>query len=209
MKARWHFDFVSPFSYLHLKLFGRIAAPLEIEYVPVLFAGLLKAAGSKGPAEIPAKRVQTYRYCTWLAREEAIPFRFPPRHPFNPLFALRLAIAAGATRETVERIFDAIWQEGRDPEDAATMKLMAERVGIVDYASAASAPEVKARLLENTSAASAAGIYGVPTFEIGGELFWGCDSLGMMNAFLRDPGYFREAEMARVSGLPVGTARKA
>src|SRR5690349_3273659 len=70
MKARWYFDFVSPFSYLHLKLFDRIAVPLEIEPVPVLFAGLLKSAGQKGPAEIPAKRVQTYRYCTWLAREE-------------------------------------------------------------------------------------------------------------------------------------------
>src|SRR5512146_708877 len=99
MKARWYFDFVSPFSYLHVNMFDRIAIPLEIEPVPVLFAGLLKAAGSKGPAEIPAKRTQTYRYCTWLARTEGIPFRFPPRHPFNPLFALRLAIARGVTLE--------------------------------------------------------------------------------------------------------------
>ena len=209
MNAKWYFDFISPYSYLHLKLFGRIAVPLEIEPVPVLFAGLLKAAGSKGPAEIPAKRVQTYRYCTWLARHEGIAFRFPPRHPFNPLFALRLAIARGVTLETVERIFDVIWKEGRDPEDAATMQSMAERIGIADAAAATSAPQVKARLQENTAAAVAAGIYGVPTFEIGGELFWGCDALGMMNDFLRDPGYFREAEMARVSALPAGATRKA
>lgn len=208
MKARWYFDFVSPFSYLHLKLFDRIAVPLEIEPVPVLFAGLLKSAGQKGPAEIPAKRVQTYRYCTWLARHEGIAFRFPPRHPFNPLFALRLAIVRGPTLDVVERIFDAIWQEGRDPEDARTQVLLAERVGVQDAATATSAAEVKAKLQENTAAAAARGLYGVPTFEIAREWFWGADSLRMMNDFLRDPGYFEEAEMARVSALPVGSERR-
>lgn len=209
MKARWYFDFVSPFSYLHLNMFDRIAIPLEIEPVPVLFAGLLKSAGSKGPAEIPAKRVQTYRYCTWLARQEGIAFSFPPRHPFNPLFALRLAIARGVTLETVRAIFDVIWKEGRDPEEPGTQAILAERVGLADAAAAVASPAVKQKLQETTAAAAALGIYGVPTFEIAGELFWGCDSLGMMNEFLRDPRYFEDAEMARVSALPVGTARRA
>jgi 2-hydroxychromene-2-carboxylate isomerase len=209
MKARWYFDFISPFSYLHLQMFDRIAVPLEIEPVPVLFAGLLKSAGSKGPAEIPAKRVQTYRYCTWLARQEGIPFRFPPRHPFNPLFALRLAIARGASFETIGDIFDAIWREGRDPEEPETQAILAERVRLPDAAQAVASPEVKAKLQENTARAAAMGLYGVPTFEIEGELFWGCDSLGLMNAFLRDPRYFEEPEMARVSALPVGSARRA
>jgi 2-hydroxychromene-2-carboxylate isomerase len=208
MKARWYFDFISPYSYLHLKHFDRIAVPLGIEPVPVLFAGLLQSAGQKGPAEIPAKRVQTYRYCTWLARREGIAFRFPPHHPFNPLFALRLAIAGGATLDVVERIFDVIWKEGRDPEDVQTQRLLGERLGVADFEAAVSASEVKARLRENTTAAAERGIYGVPTFEIAGELFWGVDALGMMNDFLRDPRLFEEPEMARVSALPVGTARR-
>ncbi len=208
MKARWYFDFISPFSYLHLRLFDRIEVPLEIEPVPVLFAGLLRSAGQKGPAEIPAKRVQTYRYCTWLARHEGIAFRFPPRHPFNPLFALRLAIARGPTLGVVQRIFDVVWKEGRDPEERETQAILAERLGVKDAAGATSAPDVKAKLQENTAAATARGLYGVPTFDIGGELFWGADSLGMMNEFLRDPRYFEEAEMARVSTLPVGAARR-
>jgi 2-hydroxychromene-2-carboxylate isomerase len=209
MKARWYFDFISPFSYLHVKLFDRIAVPLEIEPVPVLFAGLLKSAGQKGPAEIPAKRVQTYRYCTWLARHEGIAMRFPPRHPFNPLFALRLAIVRGPTLDVVHTIFDTIWKEGRDPEEPQTQAFLAERLGVEDAATATAAPEVKAKLQENTAAAVARGLYGVPTFDVGGELFWGADSLGMMNEFLRDPRYFEEAEMARVSTLPVGIARRA
>ena len=209
MKARWYFDFISPFSYLHLKLFDRIAAPLEIEPVPVLFAGLLKSAGQKGPAEIPAKRVQTYRYCNWFARHEGIAMRFPPRHPFNPLFALRLAIVRGPTLGVVQTIFDTIWKEGRDPEEPETQAILAQRLGVEDATIATAAPQVKAKLQENTAAAVARGLYGVPTFDIGGELFWGADSLGMMNEFLRDPRYFEEAEMARVSTLPVGAARRA
>jgi 2-hydroxychromene-2-carboxylate isomerase len=208
MKARWHFDFVSPFSYLHLKLLDGIGMPLEIEAVPVLFAGLLDATGSRGPAEIPAKRIQTYRYCTWLARREGIPLRFPPRHPFNPLFGLRLAVAGEASLETVERMFDVIWKDGRDPEDAETMSAMARAAGVDDALAATSAPGVKARLRSNTEAAAAEGIYGVPTFEIAGEYFWGCDSIGLMNDFLRNPAYFEEPEMARVSGLPVGATRR-
>ena len=89
MKAIWYFDIISPYSHLHFKLFDKITTPLEIEYVPVLFAGLLKAHGSKGPAEIIEKRRHTYRMCVWLAEQNNIPFRLPPAHPFNPLSALR------------------------------------------------------------------------------------------------------------------------
>ena len=37
-RSQWYFDFISPYSYLHLKQFGRLPAGLEIEYVPVLVA---------------------------------------------------------------------------------------------------------------------------------------------------------------------------
>ena len=61
-------DFVSPFSYISLCRLKEL--PGEVSYKPVLFAGLLKHWGQKGPAEIPAKRRWTYRWCTWWARDE-------------------------------------------------------------------------------------------------------------------------------------------
>src|SRR5580698_2917593 len=105
MRAKWYFDLISPYSYLHLKQFGRLPAGLEIEYVPVLFAGVLKHYGHKGPAEIPPKRIYTYRQLVWLAGQLGIPFKFPPAHPFNPIQALRLVLAAGPGRENVETAF--------------------------------------------------------------------------------------------------------
>ena len=78
------------FANQHLA-YDRLPDDLEITLKPVLFAGLLGHWDMKGPAEIPAKRVQTYRYCHWLAEKRGIPFKAPPRHPFNPLPLLRLA----------------------------------------------------------------------------------------------------------------------
>ena len=79
----WYFDFVSPYSYIALHRLRELPQP--VTYKPVLFAGLLNHWGQKGPAEIPAKRRWTYRWCTWWAASLGIPFRFPAAHPFNPL----------------------------------------------------------------------------------------------------------------------------
>ena len=110
----WYFDFVSPFSYIALHRLGEL--PVQVSYKPVLFAGLLNHWGQKGPAEIPAKRRWTYRWCTWWAKELGIPFRFPAAHPFNPLPYLRLALAAGCSPQTVSHIFGELWTTGAPAE---------------------------------------------------------------------------------------------
>lgn len=206
--AVWYFDPISPFSYLHIKQFDKLPADLAIEYVPVLFAGLLKANGQKGPAEIAAKRVQTYRICVHMAKQAGIPFRFPPAHPFNPLHALRLLCGAGATAANVHAVFDCIWKDGRDVNAPDTFAALAAQLGVSDAATLIARPEVKQTLIANTGRAVARGVYGVPTFDFGGELFWGSDSIGLMNAYAADAGLFAAGEMARVSDLPVAAARK-
>lgn len=208
MRAQWYFDFISPYSYLHLKQFGRLPADLEIEYVPILFAGVLKHYGHKGPAEIPPKRTFMYRQLVWLAARLGIPLRFPPNHPFNPIHALRLVLAAGSTREHVETAFDMAWKEGRDLQDPRTLEELAGRLHIKDARAVLADERVKARLRANTEAAIAAGVFGVPTFRLGDTRFWGQDSLEMMLDYLKHPALFDSAEMRRVSELPLGTVRK-
>ena len=206
-RATWYFDVISPYSYLHFKLFEKITVPLEIEYVPVLFAGLLKAHSMKGPAEITEKRRHTYRMCVWFAREHSIEFRLPPAHPFNPLHALRLLVGAGVNRINVEAVFDCIWKDGQDVSNAAVFSGLAQRMGVQDAASLIARPEVKQQLITNTERALKRGIYGVPTFEIGEELFWGADTLPMMNAWLADRELFKRDQMARVDALPAAAMR--
>ena len=212
MQATWYFDVISPYSYLHFKLFDRIAWPAgtvpQIDCVPVLFAGLLKAHGAKGPAEIFEKRRHTYRTCVWIAQQHGIAFRLPPAHPFNPLHALRLLIGAGATRSNVETVFDAIWKDGNDINATHTFNALAAKLGVDDLQEAIGRPAIKQQLVSNTERALQRGVYGVPTFDIGGELFWGSDSLALMNAWLADPDLFKRGEMARVDVLPMTAMRK-
>ena len=76
VSADWYFDFVSPFSYLQCEQLPALERTIRVHYRPVLFAGLLKAHGHKGPAEIPAKRRFTYRFVVWQARQLKIPLKF-------------------------------------------------------------------------------------------------------------------------------------
>lgn len=68
-------------------------------------------------------------------------------------------------------------------------------------------PHVKAALRTHTDAAIADGVFGVPTFVVDGELFWGADSTDFVRAYLADSTILASEEMRRVSALPVGAAR--
>ncbi|MCX7893275.1 MAG: DsbA family protein [Burkholderiales bacterium] len=201
----WYFDFVSPFSYLQFAAYPELVRRPEVTLKPVLFAGLLAHWGHKGPAELPTKRRHTYRYCVWDAARRGVPLRFPPAHPFNPLHALRLAVALGATYETVRTIYEFIWKEGRSPADE--WRELCDRLGVGDADSPDAA--AKAALRANVDEAIAAGVFGVPTFVAGGELFWGVDATPMLLEWLADPALFASAAMRRVDSLAVAAERKA
>lgn len=202
----WYFDFVSPYAYLQFEAYPELMHRAKLR--PLLFAGLLKHWGSKGPAEIPAKRVQTYRYTYWQAGEYGITMNYPPAHPFNPIHALRLAIALECRFEAIKTIFDFIWKDGRSVADE--WPALAARLGLdLDAADAMiAAPSVKDTLAANGREAIDRGVYGVPTFDTGKELFWGLDATDMMLNYFADPAVFDEPEMRRIADLPVGAARK-
>lgn len=206
--AEWYFDYVSPFAYLQLLRFEELPADLEIRPVPVLFAGLLSHWDNMGPAEIPAKRRQTYRYSHWLAAKRGAPFRVPPRHPFNPLALLRLTVAVGPELSVVRRIFHHVWGEGHDGEDPESVRAVARALGVAEPATLIGEPSVKATLRDNTDRAVAKGVFGIPTFVIGDEVFWGDDVTAMMLDYLADPSLFEKGEFGRISDLPVASARR-
>lgn len=208
MKADWYFDFISPFSYLQLERIGRLRARIEITPIPIVFGAILKHHGQLGPAEIRGKREFTYRFAQWTAEREGIAFRFPPAHPFNPIAALRLAIAAGATWPAITAIFEYIWKDGRAGDDAESLADVGRALGIDDVAVAVAHEDVKTALRTNTEAAVAAGVFGVPTLRIGGELFWGNDATALIEDWLDKPSRFDAPEYRRIASLPRAVERK-
>lgn len=204
--AIWYFDFISPFAYICLHRLKELPSDLSIEFRPVLFAAMLNHWGQKGPAELPTKRRYSYRWSHWWAHSLGIPLRYPAAHPFNPLHHLRLAIACGSTPEAIRKIFDSIWTSGAEASDPARFAALAKDLGICKEA--LQSTEVKDTLRRNTEAAIQRGVFGVPTFDVDGELFWGADSMEFLRAFLADPTAVHNSEMRRLDALPVGAARR-
>jgi 2-hydroxychromene-2-carboxylate isomerase len=205
----WYFDFISPFAYLQWRRLRRDRPDLVLVPKPLLFAGLLTHYGQLGPAEIPEKRRHTYRIALWQARELGIPMRAPPSHPFNPLPALRLCVAAAASAAAVDAIFAQAWEHGEAIDSADALRDVARRLGIVDVAAAIGAEAVKSALSGNGAEAIARGVFGVPTLVIGARQFWGNDATAMALAYLDDPAVLdADPEFLRAEQLPVGQQRK-
>jgi len=193
----FYFDFISPYAWLgwsHIHaLAERHQRPLELR--PVLFAALLNRYGHLGPAEIPPKREYVMKNCLRVGAEHGVVVRPPPSHPFNPLLALRVACIEQPPerrRRVIQALYEAVWAGGPGVTDPAVVvglldaALGGARAGLDGAAlvAAASTPEVKGRLKENTAAALAAGVFGVPTVIADGELFWGFDAHPHLERFL-------------------------
>ena len=204
----WYFDFISPFSYLASARLDRLPADVELRARPILFAGLLAHWQTRGPAEIEPMRRFTFRHIAWLAARDGIELRLPPAHPFNPLKLLRLCIARGADVALAQRLFRFVWAEGRTSDDPAAWQALGRELGISDLDAAVEVPEVKARLRENTEAAIARGVFGVPGFAVDDEIFWGYDALEFLNAYLADPGLLKTPAMRAADALPQGVQRR-
>lgn len=207
VRATWYFDFVSPFAYLQWQRIRVLSQQVTFALRPVLFAGLLDRHGQKGPAEISSKRVFTYRFVHWRAGQQGVTLKFPPAHPFNPLAALRLCIAAGSTAVAVDAIFNHLWRDGLRGDNAESLTEVSGRLGFMDGGQAISSTEVKNALRDNFEAAVEDKVFGVPTIVVDRHVFWGDDANPMFEAYLDDPEMFATSEMVRLENLPVGKHR--
>ncbi|MEO8672003.1 MAG: 2-hydroxychromene-2-carboxylate isomerase [Tahibacter sp.] len=207
MRATWYFDFISPFAYLQLGKILSLNERLPVEPVPILFAGVLDALGQRGPAEIPGKRLFTYRLVQWQAAQAGIPLRFPPTHPFNPLPALRLCIAAGGAWDVVRTIFAHLWRDGCAGDSPEALTRLAASLIPGDTTVALAQQSVKDVLRRNTQRALDAQVFGVPTLQVDGTLFWGNDASAMALDYVNNTALFTSEDYRYLEQLPVGIAR--
>jgi 2-hydroxychromene-2-carboxylate isomerase len=211
---RFFFDYVSPYAYLAWTQLPALAERhgRTVELVPVLFAGVLNTLGTTGPAEIPSKRFYIYKHTRRIAHELGVPFVMPAAHPFNPLPALRMTAAvqdAEARRRLVSALYAAVWAGGGGLMEPERLVSTVYSVGLDAQAllAAAKTPEVKDQVRRNTEELLALEGFGVPTIVADGELFFGVDSLGHLERFLRGEDPISREELERLRTLPVGASR--
>lgn len=193
---RFYFDYISHNAYLAWTQLPQLAAKYDcgLEPVPVLFAGLLEAHGQLGPAEVPAKLRWMTRNNLRKAALLGVPLNPPAFHPFNPLLALRvssLPLPADKRRALVSALFEAVWVHAQHVSEVAVIEQVGNQIGLsgTRLVSEAGQAECKAALRQQTDDAIARGVFGVPSMEVGDELFWGFDDLPYLELLLagKDP----------------------
>jgi 2-hydroxychromene-2-carboxylate isomerase len=186
------FDYASPFSYLansHIEGVAR-RYDAQIVYVPILLGAIMKATGNISPANIPAKaRYMAIELRRWTDRY-GVPFQRNP-HAFvgNSLRLMRGAVAAqklGVFLPYHRAVYSATWADAEDLGDDKVLHGVLKNAGIVDDLIAVTErQDVKDHLRGNTDEALRRGVFGAPTFFVGGEMFWGNDRFDFLEEALR------------------------
>ena len=218
------YDPISPYAHLAFERLPEALMGLNVRvrYRPLLFAGLLKAHGQLGPAEIAPKRDWTYRQVGWLAHQQGVALQLPAAHPFNSLPLLRLGLACATadapgdtSRYVTGLLLQHVWQGGHsatDPDRLAALHAqlqdhMVQREKPWPDAQWPESDTVKQRLRANTDEALAQGLFGVPSLVVDGRVFWGQDALPMLRAYLDGDAWFSSGAWEAAAQLPVGVRR--
>lgn len=202
IKGVLYFDIISPFSYFYVKQRHRLEGHIHIEPIPILLGGLFRATDNRGPGEIEAKRPHTYQYCVWLAEKLGLPFQFPKHHPFLTVAAQRLLVQEHASWSMVERAFDYVWLEGKDPN--LSWSDFCAYLDLPTDTPKPENPEVKAKLIANTNQAKADGAFGVPALVVNDQCFWGLDTIDWTLDYLNRPGMFQEPSYLHAGQIQSG-----
>jgi 2-hydroxychromene-2-carboxylate isomerase len=185
----FYFDFGSPNAYLAHKVIPAIEARTgaKFTYVPALLGGIFKATGNRSPAEayagIPLKlRYEGLETQRFVKKHGIADYARNPHFPVNTLQIMRGAVAAerlGVFEAYVEAVYRAMWVDGLKMDDPAVIETALQAAGLpaAELIAGMGDPEVKAKLIANTEAAVAEGVFGSPSFLVGGELFFGKDKL--------------------------------
>ena len=203
---RFWFDVISPYAYVAWTQMGAVARThrRELVPIPVLLAAVLDAHGTKGPAEIPAKRRYLFRDVARKAHRLGVPLRAPVAHPFNPLVALRVATVS-PTAAVIDALFAAFWANRRAIDTAEAVRGVLRDAGLDPaLVDAAGEDPAKLALRKATADAVAEGVFGVPTVEADGEMFWGTDALVDLEELLAG----RSPDLPGFDDIPVAATRR-
>ena len=190
------FDFASPNAYLAQRVLRGIVerTGASIQVVPCLLGGLFKLSGNQSPmaafAQVKGKldyeNLETQRFITKHRLHE---FKLNPYFPLNSLTIMRGLIAAqrtGVADTYIDVVSAAMWERGEKLDDPAVIERVLRTGGLDGNGILAltQSPEVKAELLANTEAAVQRGVFGIPTFFIGTEMFFGKERLAQVEEHL-------------------------
>ena len=191
--VEFFFDLGSPATYLAYTQLPNICAQTgsQLVYKPMLLGGVFKATGNASPAMIPAKGRYMFKDLDRYAQRYDVPLKFNPHFPINTLMLMR-AVTGMQVRHPerfqafIDCLFSALWVEGRNLDDPATVAAVLTENGFEPNAVLALTADerIKNVLKENTEQAVQRGVFGAPSMFVGDELFFGQDRLDFVREAL-------------------------
>jgi 2-hydroxychromene-2-carboxylate isomerase len=196
LTIEYYLSVVSPWSYLGHKRFCDIARDnsAEILYLPIdssiLFA---KTGGLALKDRSPQrKRYRMQELRRWRSRLELELNLEPQYFPTDSNLASRVIIGAiEAGHDVAELVYElmrTVWVREEDVSETSVVIGAIERSGgsVDDLLAAANHSNVQDIIIENSEQAVSKGVFGVPSYVVGEEVFWGQDRLEFLDLFLNE-----------------------
>jgi 2-hydroxychromene-2-carboxylate isomerase len=189
MTLEFLFDFGSPNAYLAHKVVGGIEkrTGAKFSYVPVLLGGIFKATNNKPPmiafsgvkGKMEYEMLETQRF---IKHHGLTKFQFNPNFPVNTLLVMRGAVGAmldGHLMPYVDAVMRHMWEDGKKMDDPEVARAALDASGLdgARILARAQDADVKQRLMDNTAQAVERGAFGIPTFFVGKEIYFGKNTL--------------------------------
>jgi len=189
--VEFYFDYGSPASHIAFFELRRIArdAGAEVIWRPILLGAVFKAIGSHSPVDVAPKG----KWMMWdlanHAKRASVPFEHNPFFIINTLPLMRGALVAerrGELERYSEAMFMAIWRDALDMGDPRVIGAALTKNGFdaPAYFAGTQEPAIKDELKARTDAAVARGVFGTPSFFVGGKMWWGQDRLAWVEEAL-------------------------
>ena len=180
----FYFDFISPYSFIAHKEIQKIEKKFsfKVKYKPILLGGLHNLHGIKAPAFIPAKAKHMIRDCKLLAEKNKVKFKFNSYFPIRSLNLMRGVLVAeedNLKSYYVDKIFDAIWQDGLNMNDENVVQKILKNLNVnpKTFLLRVTSSSIKDNLRKKTNEAYEKGIFGAPSFVSNNKIFWGQDRI--------------------------------
>lgn len=193
----FYYDFGSPNAYFAWKVLETMSARLDMEVAlhPVLLGGVFKLTGNQAPWQAFANIKNKLAYeqleiQRFIKDHQLTDFTFNSAFPVMTLLAMRGAIAAqkaGVHDAYYPAVFKAIWEDDKNISEPEVLVQVLTEAGLdgATLVAATQDPDVKQSLMDATQAAVDRGIFGIPTFFLGDDIYFGKERLRQIEQALK------------------------